>query len=206
METHLRTELVLAALEMAYAQRAPCQKVIFHSDHGTQYTSVAFGQRCEELGVRPSMGLDRRCIRQRSRGELLRQPGMRGARSKSLQDTRGSPYGGLLLDRGLVQPPPSSFVPGIPVAKAVRTGVRVPKLRASDAFASDCPACKIDESIEIQDSTSEHEEDIHQPNHSLTKDRPPNRDRSTPAPDQRGSVTSRRRSTLGPARHPPYLG
>ena len=56
MESHLRTELVLAALEMAYTQRAPCQKVIFHSDHGTQYTAVAFGQRCDELGVRPSMG------------------------------------------------------------------------------------------------------------------------------------------------------
>jgi putative transposase len=56
MEPHLRTELVLAALEMAYSQRAPCPKVIFHSDHGTQYTSIAFGQRCEELEVRPSMG------------------------------------------------------------------------------------------------------------------------------------------------------
>jgi putative transposase len=56
MAPHLRTELVLSALEMAYNQRAPCPKVIFHSDHGTQYTSIAFGQRCEELGVRPSMG------------------------------------------------------------------------------------------------------------------------------------------------------
>jgi putative transposase len=56
MAPHLRTELVLAALEMAYTQRAPCPKVIFHSDHGTQYTSIAFGQRCDELGVRPSMG------------------------------------------------------------------------------------------------------------------------------------------------------
>jgi transposase InsO family protein len=56
MAPHLRTELVLATLEMAYTQRAPCPKVIFHSDHGTQFTSIAFGQRCEELGVRPSMG------------------------------------------------------------------------------------------------------------------------------------------------------
>jgi putative transposase len=55
MENSLRTELVLAALEMAFAQRAP-QEVIHHSDHGTQYTSIAFGKRCEELGVRPSMG------------------------------------------------------------------------------------------------------------------------------------------------------
>lgn len=39
MENHLRTELVLAALTMAYTQRAPCPKVIFHTDHGTQFTS-----------------------------------------------------------------------------------------------------------------------------------------------------------------------
>jgi putative transposase len=55
METHLRTELVLAALNMAVAQRRPTA-VIHHSDQGCQYTSVAFGQRCAEAGVRPSMG------------------------------------------------------------------------------------------------------------------------------------------------------
>jgi putative transposase len=55
METHLRTELVLAALEMALKQRRPAG-VIHHSDQGTQYTSVAFGQRCQAAGVRPSMG------------------------------------------------------------------------------------------------------------------------------------------------------
>jgi putative transposase len=55
METHLRTELVLAALDMAVAQRRPTD-VIHHSDQGCQYTSVAFGKRCREAGVRPSMG------------------------------------------------------------------------------------------------------------------------------------------------------
>ncbi len=55
METHLRTELVLAALDMALAQRRPAD-VIHHSDQGCQYTSVAFGKRCREAGVRPSMG------------------------------------------------------------------------------------------------------------------------------------------------------
>ncbi len=55
METHLRTELVLAALDMAVVQRRPTD-VIHHSDQGCQYTSVAFGKRCEEAGVRPSMG------------------------------------------------------------------------------------------------------------------------------------------------------
>ena len=56
MENHLRTELVLAAIEQAYAQRCPQQEVIHHSDHGTQYTSIAFGKRCDDLGIRPSMG------------------------------------------------------------------------------------------------------------------------------------------------------
>jgi putative transposase len=55
METHLRSELVLQALEMAYGQRRPAQ-VVHHSDQGTQYTSIAFGTRCREMGVRPSMG------------------------------------------------------------------------------------------------------------------------------------------------------
>ena len=55
MATHLRTELVLEALNMALAQRRPAN-VIHHSDQGCQYTSLAFGKRCELMGVRPSMG------------------------------------------------------------------------------------------------------------------------------------------------------
>jgi putative transposase len=55
MATHLRTELVLSALEMALWRRRP-DGVIHHSDQGSQYTSIAFGKRCREAGVRPSMG------------------------------------------------------------------------------------------------------------------------------------------------------
>jgi len=55
MESHLRTDLVLQALNMALWQRNP-ESVIHHSDQGTQYTSIAFGLRCKQAGVRPSMG------------------------------------------------------------------------------------------------------------------------------------------------------
>ena len=55
MASHLRTELVLDALDMAIRRRRPAG-VIHHSDQGTQYTSIAFGKRCREAGVRPSMG------------------------------------------------------------------------------------------------------------------------------------------------------
>ena len=55
MANNLKTELVLDALNMAIHRRRP-KNVIHHSDQGCQYTSVAFGKRCEEVGVRPSMG------------------------------------------------------------------------------------------------------------------------------------------------------
>ena len=58
----MTADLVLAALNMAITQRRP-QAVIHHSDQGAQYTSIAFGERCTKLGVRPSMG--------RSRGNLF---------------------------------------------------------------------------------------------------------------------------------------
>jgi putative transposase len=55
METYLRAELVLKALDMALGQRRAAG-VIHHSDQGSQYASLAFGKRCEQAGVRPSMG------------------------------------------------------------------------------------------------------------------------------------------------------
>ncbi len=55
MKTNLKTDLVLDALNMALQQRRP-HDVIHHSDQGTQYTSIAFGLRCKEARVRPSMG------------------------------------------------------------------------------------------------------------------------------------------------------
>ena len=58
MAHHLRTELVLAALDMALGQRRPAS-VIHHSDQGCQYTSLAFGERCRQAGVVPLDGLSR---------------------------------------------------------------------------------------------------------------------------------------------------
>jgi putative transposase len=55
MATTLAKQLVLDALNMALATRRPRQ-VIHHSDQGSQYTSIEFGRRCRDAGVRPSMG------------------------------------------------------------------------------------------------------------------------------------------------------
>ena len=51
----MTSDLVISALNMALSMRSP-QGVIHHSDQGSQYTSLAFGKRCQEMGVRPSMG------------------------------------------------------------------------------------------------------------------------------------------------------
>ena len=46
---------MVLALNMALMTRKP-QSGIHHCDQGSQYTSIAFGKRCKEMGVRPSMG------------------------------------------------------------------------------------------------------------------------------------------------------
>jgi len=51
----MTSDLVIAALDMALFTRKP-EGVIHHSDQGSQYTSIAFGKRCKEMNVRPSMG------------------------------------------------------------------------------------------------------------------------------------------------------
>jgi putative transposase len=52
---NMASDWVIAALNMALHTRRP-ESVIHHSDQGSQYTSLAFGKRCEEMGVKPSMG------------------------------------------------------------------------------------------------------------------------------------------------------
>lgn len=53
---HMRTELVADALNAAAALRGSLTGAIFHSDHGSQYTSRDFAKLCKDLGVTQSMG------------------------------------------------------------------------------------------------------------------------------------------------------
>jgi len=56
MAEHMRAELVVTALQMAIARRRPQTGVVHHSDHGSQYTSLAFGHTCRQAGIAKSMG------------------------------------------------------------------------------------------------------------------------------------------------------
>jgi len=56
MADHLRHELVVDALNMAIDRRRPGRGLIHHSDQGSQFTALVFGQRCRLAGINISMG------------------------------------------------------------------------------------------------------------------------------------------------------
>jgi putative transposase len=56
MADHMRSELVVDALEMAVSRRRPAPGLIHHSDQGSQYVSLAFGQAARDAGIARSMG------------------------------------------------------------------------------------------------------------------------------------------------------
>ena len=107
MADHLRTELVLEALNMAVEQRRP-EAVIHHSDQGTQYTSLAFGKRCREMGGASFDRLGRGLLRQRDGRELLRHARMRAHRPAFVSHSGAGEKGGVRFRRGVVQPRASS--------------------------------------------------------------------------------------------------
>jgi putative transposase len=56
MADHMRSDLVVDALNMAVARRRPEAGLIHHSDQGSQFVSLAFGQACGKAGIARSMG------------------------------------------------------------------------------------------------------------------------------------------------------
>src|SRR3954470_16377160 len=56
MADHIRTELVLDALQMAVTRRRPKPGLVFHSDQGSQFAALGFGQACRDAGIAQSIG------------------------------------------------------------------------------------------------------------------------------------------------------
>ena len=56
MADHMRAELVVDALQMALARRRPKPGLVFHSDQGSQFVALGFGQACRDAGIAQSMG------------------------------------------------------------------------------------------------------------------------------------------------------
>jgi putative transposase len=62
MAGHMRAELVTDALGMGLARRRPEAGLIHHSDQGSQYVSLAFGQQARDAGIAVSMGSKGDCF------------------------------------------------------------------------------------------------------------------------------------------------
>jgi putative transposase len=56
MAEHMRAELVVDALQMALHRRRPAPGLVHHSDQGSQFVSLAFGQKARDAGIAVSMG------------------------------------------------------------------------------------------------------------------------------------------------------
>ena len=85
--------------------------VIAHSDHGSQYTSLAYGRPCQGVGNRSLHGQRRRPLGQRARRDILRQPRERTPQTRTLHHTRARTHAHLLVHRMLLQPPPTPLQP-----------------------------------------------------------------------------------------------
>ena len=133
MRNHLRTDLVLQALDMALLQRRP-EDVIHHSDQGTQYTSITFGLRCKHMGelgprwARWATATTTRCARASSPSVdaklcVLSHTRVRADRTQALQQSCGGQDRGLPLHRELVQ---SQRTASLNVERLVNGFVRYP--------------------------------------------------------------------------------
>jgi putative transposase len=133
MADHLRSELVVDALEMALARRRPDSGVVHHSDQGCPVHRGAVHQALRQGGDRSLDGLPRRLFRQRLLRDFPRNP----QEGTHLPPVVGDPRRGALRDlrihRELVQPPPPALHARLSLTSRVRaTPGRARSTRARD--------------------------------------------------------------------------
>ncbi len=110
MATHLRTELVVDALQMAIARRKPAPGLVHHSDRGVQYTSLSFGKRLEDEELLPSMGRVGCAYDNALAESFLATLKTAGASlSQHLAHQASGQDGDLRVHRGLLQHPQEAF-------------------------------------------------------------------------------------------------
>ena len=104
---HMRSVLVVDALQMARWNRQPQPGTILHSDRGSVYTSWIFGHRLREAGLLGSMGRVASSVDNTDDGVVQVDDAARAARPAALGHTSRPCLGDLRVDRGLLQPHPT---------------------------------------------------------------------------------------------------
>jgi transposase InsO family protein len=135
MADHMRSELVVDALQMTLARRRPARGLIHHSDQGSQFVSLAFGQQARDAGIAVSMAAAA-SLRQRRRRELLRDPPEGAHPPAHLADQARADRRGLRLHRSLLQPHAPALHARLPLTRAVRASRFALRYRDNDHQAS----------------------------------------------------------------------
>jgi putative transposase len=112
----MTADLVITALNMALHTRKP-ESVIHHSDQGSQHTSVAFGNRCREIGVRPSMGTVGDAYDNAMAESFFASLECELIARRSWKTKNRSAHGRVHLDRELVQPAPPALRIELPLTQ-----------------------------------------------------------------------------------------
>ena len=112
---------MLAALDMALTQRRP-EAVVHHSDRGCQYTSYAFGKRCRDAGVMPSMGSIGDAYDNAMAESFFRHARARSAQPATVPQPGRSADGDLPVAGGLVQSAPSPLGPRLSFTPSTTRG------------------------------------------------------------------------------------
>jgi transposase InsO family protein len=135
MATSLHTPLVLDALNMALWQRRP-SGVIHHSDQGSQYTSIEFGKRCRQAGVRPSMGSVGDAYDNAMAESFFATLECELLDRRRFKTPRRSSHGHLRIHRRLLQSASSAFITWVSITRHIRASVC-----DDDSRARSTPAC-----------------------------------------------------------------
>ena len=124
MADHLRSELVVSALEMALHRRRPGPGLVHHSDKGCQYTAVLFTKRCVKAGIEVSMGSTGDCF-DNACCETFHATLKKERIYRHSWPTRAAARSAIFeyIER-LVQPPPPALDARLPVPDRVRASAR----------------------------------------------------------------------------------
>ena len=109
MADHMRAELVVDALQMALARRRPEPGLIHHSDQGSQFVSLAFGQAARDAGIALSMGSKGDCFDNAVAESFFATLKKELVHRRSWPTRRELHQRGLRIHRGLLQPRPPTL-------------------------------------------------------------------------------------------------
>ena len=151
---HMRTELVIDALEMAFTGRRPPPGAIFHSDRGCQYTSIDYGDFARANGVVLSVGMAGQCWDNAVAESFFATIKRELIDTRRVADTGWAPGGDLRLHRRLVQHAPAAQLTRLPQPRRVRSHHPPPRRSSGGMINTTKLSAKPDQAQTVTDGSA----------------------------------------------------